>query len=182
MTTDNEAAERRELAFEIARKRLAEGTWPEVMAVFEYKNPEVVRATGEEFTRLATHFKSASYSNLARFIERLQIIEQENQMTMSFNLSLRHRLSPGTAPVDSENVANFFSTQDLLIGTRRGSRGAFYWLNELSKNMPNMHVTSIQILDKIIGEAVVLLAGPLQPTTIGAMMYAALGTGTASVH
>lgn len=172
--TDAEA-ERRNVLILAARKRLAEGTWPEVMQVFGYPNVNVPRASNGAFEQLANYFADAQYANLAKFVQRLQIVEQDMEVTMSFNLSLRGRSVPGTEHPTAENVARFLMVPDILMGTRWGMRGAFDWLKDLSERVSTMLPESLQILDKVIGEAVVMLANPLRQSTIGEMLESVLG-------
>ncbi len=163
--------ERRKLAGESARKHLAEGTWPEVMAVFGYQNTRAPKVPAEEFDRLKALYEQANCPNMVAMIELLRLKEQEAGVTMSFNLSLRRRMVPGEAPeATSENAWLFFSCPDILVGTRRGVEGAAVWFKNFSEAIPQLAPESIQMMDKIFGEALVFLKGPSHTSTVGEMM------------
>lgn len=167
--------ERRKLAAESARKHLAEGTWPEVMAVFGYLNPRAPKVPEQEFARLKTFYEQAKCPNIAAVVELVRLKEQEAGVTISFNLSLRRRSVPGEAPEPtSENAQLFFSCPDILVGTRRGVEGAAVWFKNFSEAIPQLAPESIQMMDKIFGEALVLLKGPSRKSTVGEMMDSVL--------
>jgi hypothetical protein len=166
--------ERGRLAAEVARKQLADGTWPEVMEVFGYPNPKAPRISDKEYDRLKALFEKATCPNMAAFIELLRFAEKEHGVTMSFNLSMRKRLVPGKAPqLVPENLRLFanllFSTPDILVGTRSGIEGAAVWLKNFSEVMSNSAPESVQVLDKIFGEANELLKRPSHKTNIAKM-------------
>ncbi len=162
-----------------ARRRLAEGTWPQVVAVFGYANPNAPRTPEEEFIRLGAVYAQVACPNLVRFIELLRFTEQEHGVTMSFNLSLRRRLVPGDAPEPTaETVMFLFSCPDILVGTRGGVEGAAVWLKNFSEAIPSLPPESVQMMDKIFGEAVEVLTGPSRATTVQEMFESVvLGEG-----
>lgn len=174
--------ERRRLAAEGARKQLAEGTWPQVMTIFGYPNPKAPRTADEEFARLKTLYGQANCPNMVAFIELVQFKEKEHDVTMSFNLSMRRRLVPGdAAPLNAESAMLLFSCPDILVGTRYGVEGAAVWFKNFSEAMPNMAPESVQLMDKIFGEAVEFLrSGTSRRTTVEDMFKSAvLGEGDA---
>lgn len=176
-----EKDERRRLVAEGARKQLADGTWPQVMMVFGYPTPKAPRVAEEEFDRLKAFYEQAKYPNLAVFVDLVRFAEKENGVTMSFNLSTRRRLVPGDAPeVTTESVALLFSSRDILVGTRYGVEGAAVWLKNFSEAIPHMAPESVQVMDKIFGEAIEHFQGPSRKTTVAEMAKAAiLGEGEA---
>jgi hypothetical protein len=143
-----------------ARKQLAEGTWAEVMTVFGYTNPKAPRTHLEEFARLKAFFEKAGYLNLAKFAEIVAFEEQQNNVSMSYNLSMRPR---GGSPIQ------FMMTPDIMVGTRGGVEGAAVWLQKLEEAIPDAVPESVQIFDKIFGEAIEFLSKPGQKTTLEEM-------------
>lgn len=171
--------ERRRLVTEGARKQLAEGTWPQVMGVFGYRNPNGPRVLDEEFLRLKALYEQAACQNMAAFIELVRFQEKEHGVTMSFSLSTRRRLVPGEAPEPTkENAMLLFSSRDVLVGTRFGVEGAVVWFKNFSEAMPNLVSETVQVMDKIFGEALEFFKGPSRSTTVGDMLKSAvLGEG-----
>ncbi len=153
--------ERRRLVAEAARKQLADGTWPQVMAVFGYPNPKAPRTSDEEFARLKMFYEEVACPNIAAFVELVCFAEKENGMTMSFNFSMRRRLVSGDAPEPTaESAMRLLTSPDLLVGTRRRVEGAAIWLKSFSEVMSTFATESIQVMDKIFGEAVELFKEP----------------------
>lgn len=170
-----EKHERRRLVVEGARKQLAEGTWPQVMMVFGYRNPKAPRATDIEFVRLKMLYEQATCPNMAAFVELVRFQEKEHNVTMSFNLSMRRRLVPGEASEPtSETAMLLFSCPDILVGTRYGMEGAVVWFKNFFEAMPNLAPESLQVMDKIFGEALEFLKGPSRTTTVGEMFKSAV--------
>jgi len=174
-----EKEERRRLVAEGARKQLAEGTWPQVMAVFGYANPKAPRVSDDEFVRLKKHYGQATCPNMMHFIELLHFAEKEHGVTMSFNFSMRRRLVPGETPeLNAESAMLLFSCPDILVGTRHGIEGAAIWLKNFSEVMPDLVPESVQVMEKIFGEALEFLKGPSRKTTVEEMFRSAiLGEG-----
>ncbi|HEY5382963.1 MAG TPA: hypothetical protein VIJ88_00160 [Candidatus Paceibacterota bacterium] len=171
-----EKSERRKIAAEVAKIQLAEKTWPQVMAVFEYSNPRAPQKSDEEFSRIKNLLEKATCINMAAFIDMVQFEEKRCGVTKSFNLSLCKRLTPGEAP--SPTINAMLSCPDILVGTRNGVEGAMDWFNNFSKGMTQLAPESIQIFDKIFGEAVDVLAGPTLKAAIGEMLqFAITGEG-----
>ncbi len=171
--------ERRRLVAKGARKQLAEGTWPQVMMVFGYPTPKAPITADEEFARLKTFYEQASCPNMAAFIDMVRFAEKENGMSMSFNLSLRRRLTPGEAPETTpENAMLLFLCPDILVGTRWGIEGAAIWFKNFSEAIPQLVPESVQVMDKIFGEAVEFLKRPSHKTNVAEMFKSAvLGEG-----
>jgi hypothetical protein len=144
-----------------ARKQLAEGTWGEVMAVFGYPNPRAPRTSPEEFKRFKAFYESLGYPNLAKFAETVAFEEQQNNVTMSYNLSMRTR---------SGNPAEFLMTPDIMVGTRWGIEGAAVWLKNLSEVIPEAIPETVQIFEKVFGEALKFLAQPGRKVTLDQMV------------
>ena len=166
-----EREERLRRTVENARKQLAEGTWPEVMEVFGYPNPQAPRVADEELTQLKEFYEQTGCTNMAMFVDVLRFAEIEHGVTMSFNFSMRWRtVSKETLQTDSEQAMSLLSCPDILVGTRRGVEGAASWLKNFSKAVPQLPVESVQIMDKIYGEAVQILQSPSRITTIGEML------------
>ena len=180
MDPKEESEKRRRLIVEGARKQLAEGTWPEVMMVFVYRNAKAPRTPDAEFARLKELFEQASCLNIAAFIELARFQEKEHGVTTSFNLSMRRRLVPNEAPLTLENAILLLSCPDILVGTRRGIEGAAVWFKSFSEAIPHVPPESLQVMDKIFGEAVEFLKGPSREATVGEMFRSAiLGEGDA---
>ncbi|PCH92044.1 hypothetical protein COB80_00855 [Candidatus Kaiserbacteria bacterium] len=139
----------REEAIEVARNQLAEGTWPEVMVLALYQNPDAPRTSSKEFLRLKKFFQDAGCPNMATVAELVCFEELEKGITMSFNVTLRSR--QGTS-----RGGNFLSYPDLLVGTLEGDTGAGDWFRQFSKDMPRLIPEPVQIVDKIFGEVVEL--------------------------
>lgn len=157
-----EREERKMRAIKYARKQLVEGTWPQVMAVFEYKNPKAPRTPDEEFALLEALYKRASCPNIATFIELVHFAEREHDVTKSFNISLCRRLVRGKIPklTAKNSISLFITCPDILVGTRGGIEGAVTWLKTFSEAMPRVPPELIQVMDKIFGEAVEFLRDP----------------------
>ena len=167
------------LAIEGARKQLESKTWPEVMAVFQYRNPKALRTSDEDFAELIAFYKKSVYPNMAACIEIVQFQEKRLGIPMSFNLSLRRRDVPGevTDPT-TKDVLAFMIVPDILVGTRRGIEGAFVWFKNFSEVVSKAPPEVVQVMEKIMGEAVAMLHGPSHETTLGEMIQAAVsGTG-----
>ncbi|MEK7505759.1 MAG: hypothetical protein AAB597_02600 [Patescibacteria group bacterium] len=177
----NEEEERRRLVAEGARKQLAEGTWPQVMGVFGYRNPKAPRTPDEEFVRLKALYGRADCSNMAEFVDLVRFAEKEHGVAMSFNLSMRRRLVPGEAPESTaQNAMLLFSCPDILVGTRNGLEGAAVWLKNCYEAVQHLPPESVQVMDKIFGEALGFLKGPSRMTTVEDMLRSAvLGEGDA---
>lgn len=178
-TKDQE--ERRRLVVEGARKQLAEGTWPQVMMVFGYPTPKAPLTSDDEFTRLKALYEQAGCTNMAAFVDMVRFQEKEHGVSMSFNLSMRRRLTPGEAPEPTaENAMLLFSCPDILVGTRRGVEGAAVWFKNFSEAIPKLAPESLQVMDKIFGEAIGFLKGPSRKTNVAEMFKSAvLGEGDA---
>ncbi len=159
---DSDDRERRQrLVVEGARKQLANGTWPQVMAVFGYPTPKAPRTTDEEFARLKVFYEQKNCMAMAKFIDLVRFTEKENGITMSFNLSMRLRPKPGEKPEPTpENIMLLFSCPDILVGTRGGVEGAAVWFKNLSEATPRMAPESLQVVEKIFGKAVEILQDP----------------------
>jgi hypothetical protein len=112
---------------------------------------------------------------MAAFVDLVRFAEKERSTTMSFNLSLRRRLVPGNAPEPTPENASLLFSPDILVGTRRGTEGAAVWLKNFSEVVPNMAHETVQIMDKIFGEAVALLQGSAQEMTVEDMYNIARG-------
>lgn len=154
--------ERQRLVVEGARKQLDEGTWPQVMMVFGYPTPKAPPTVDEEFIRLKVLYEQASCPNMAAFIGIVWFAEKENGVSMSFNLSMRRRLTPGEAPEPTaENAMLLFSCPDILVGTRYGVEGAMVWFKNFSEAISRLAPESVQVMDKVFGEAVEFFKGPL---------------------
>ena len=154
----NDENERKRLVVEGARKQLDTGTWPQVMGVFGYKNPNAPRTPDEEYDRLKCLFERALCPNMVQFIEWLRFAEAENHVTMSYNFSMSWRLTAEDKPTGTLNDARLlFGCPDVLVGTRSGVEGAAVWLRNFSQAMTMMAPEPLQVMDKIFGEAVALL-------------------------
>lgn len=173
--------EGRRLVAEGARKQLADGTWPQVMMVFGYPTPKAPLTSDEEFARIKALYEQAACPNMAAFIEMVRFSEKEHCVSMSFNLSMRRRLTPGEAPEPtSENAMLLFSCPDILVGTRYGVEGAAVWFKNFSEAIPRLAPESAQVMDKIFGEAIEFLKGPSRKTNVAEMFKSAvLGEGDA---
>lgn len=173
--------ERRRLVAEGARKQLADETWPQVMMVFGYPTPKSPLTADEEFTRLKTFYEQAACPNMATFIDMVRFSEKEHGVSMSFNLSMRRRITPGEAPESTlENAMLLFSCPDILVGTRYGVEGAAVWLKNFSEAVPRLAPESVQFMDKIFGEAIEFLKGPSRKTNVAEMFKSdVLGEGDA---
>ncbi len=175
LTMEQSEEERRRHRAESARKQLADGTWPQVMMVFAYMNPKAPRIPGEEFDRLTAFYEQAACANMVQFIELLRSAETERDVTMSFNFSMRRRLVPGDAPeATPENARLLFSCPDILVGTRTGTEGAAVWLKNFSEAMPSLVPESVQVIDKIFGEAIPFLKGSYRPVTLEELFRSAI--------
>ncbi len=153
--------ELRRLVVEGARKTLAEKTWPRVMAIFAYPTPKAPRASDAEFDRLKNFYEQSNCPHIAAFVDHVRFFEKEHSMSMSFSLSLRRRNTPDDTTVPTpENVVEFFSTPDILVGTRGGSEGAAVWLKNFSEAVPQLVPESVQVMDKIFGEVLSKLQEP----------------------
>ncbi len=174
--TDKKREELQKRIGERHRKQLDEGTWPEVMGVFLFKNPLAVRTREEDFAQLKAFFEKAHYPAIAEFVDMLRFFEREHDVTISFNFSMRTRISnESKPPPTAENVRSVLSTPDILIGTRNGVEGAAKWLQNLTAAVPYLSPESVQVMDKIFAEAVVVLKGPAHPISLESLLDAALG-------
>lgn len=154
----------------LVRKTLEDKTWPQVMMVFGYPNPKAERKPDSEFARLKDIFGRANCPNMVAILDLVRFEEERLGVAMSFNLSMRRRAVPGDAEPIGENVLGFFSTPDILVGTRRGVESAFHWFNNLSEAMGNMLPEEAQIFDRIFGEAVEFFKGTPRPQTVEGMI------------
>lgn len=157
-----------------SRKTLEEKTWPQVMAVFGYQNNKVKRHSSEEFAHLKQKFESAKCPHIVAFIDIVVFDEKQYDVSMSYNLSMRRRLAPGDAEPSPENVMQFFSCPDILVGTRYGVESAFHWFTNLSRAAEQMPPESMQVFNEILGEALAFLRGPRSISTVGEMLHTAL--------
>ncbi|MDB5225242.1 MAG: hypothetical protein JWL87_194 [Candidatus Adlerbacteria bacterium] len=168
-----DTGDRRRLVAEAAQKQLTDGTWPQVMKVFGYQNPKAPRVPDEEFARLKALYEQAACPNLAAFVDLVRFKEKERDVTMSFNLSLRLRLASG-----ADNAALILSSPDIMVGTRYGIEGAAVWLKNFFEAVPDSAPESVQLMDKIFGEAVEFLQGtPRQATLEDMVKFAITGEG-----
>ena len=151
---------------DVAQRRLETGTWPEVMAIFPYRNQKAPKVPVNEFEKLAGFYSKHGYAALTKFIELVQFEEISNQCTMSYNISLRPRYATGSEPTEEERMIGFLYTPDVLVGTRDGVGGAFVWIKNLSEVALDLAPASMQILDKIFDEVVVLMSSNKNTTTI----------------
>lgn len=145
--------ERRAALAEAARLQLAEGTWPQVLALFRYYNPRAPLTEAAEFERIALLYRQANLQHLATFTELVQLKERSHNIVVSFNFSMgpRSRSHAGGA-------ATFFGFPDILVGTRNGVEGAAAWLRNFAVAIPELVPESVQVMDKIFGEALTVIA------------------------
>jgi hypothetical protein len=148
-----EKEDRRAKLIEGARKQLAEGTWPKVMAIFGYTTPRAVLRSKEEFGGIKAVFEKAGCTNLAAFTDLVFMDEKRKGVPMSFNLSMSGRFSPGDP--EATVAASIFSCPDIMVGTRGGIESAF---------------ESMQIFDKIFGEAIEHMKSPPESTSVEKML------------
>lgn len=167
--------DRRAKATKAATKQLADGTWPQVITVYGYKNPRAPRVPDEDYARLKTLFERAGFPNLAAFTACVQMEEKVCDVTLSFNVSLCRRRTPEGASDTDRDLADFESTPDMLVGTRGGVEGAAVWLHKWSWTMAQVGSEVAQVVDKIFGEVVVALGRPPQTLTTAEMLAVALG-------
>lgn len=167
--------ERRKLVAEHARKQLADGSWPEVMAVFAYPTPRAPRVEVAEWERLKGSFEAQKLHNMSAFVGLALMDEQAHNVTMSYNFSMRRRDEPDISKLTPQNVMAFLGTPDILVGTRMGIEGAYVWLKNFSEAMIDAIPEAVQVFDKIFGEAVAKMQGPSTNMTLGEMAEAALG-------
>lgn len=178
---DDQEEARRQATAEGARKHLANGTWPQVMAIFAYPTPRAPRTPEEEFARLKDIYEKANLPAMARFLELVQFDEAARGFSMSYNLSTRGRFAPGDAPdLTAENLLQFFLSRDILVGTRGGIEGAAVWFNNFAEALPKLVPESTLVMDKIFEEAVPLLEGPGRETSL-AEMFEAVVTGEGAI-
>lgn len=167
--------ERRRLVAESARKQLADGTWPEVMMVFSYANHKAPLTTDEEFARLKSWYEQAACPSMAQFVDLLRFAEKVNGTAMSYNFSMRRRLgAERNQDPDSLNSVLAALCPDVLVGTRRGVDGAAVWLAMFAQVVPNLAPESVQVMDKVFGEALVFLRGTTQSVTFEELLKAGL--------
>lgn len=171
---DQDEDERRRQLAENARKRLANGRWPQVVGVFQYENPKAPQTTPEEFARLQALFTQAGHVNMATFLEHLQFKEKELGVSLSFNLSMAYRLTPEEEQ-RMDSFQNILGCPDMLVGTRRGVEGAAVWLKNFSEAMVTAVPENVQLVDKVFGEALVLLQNPSVSLSLGEMLDFAMG-------
>ncbi len=182
--TDNkvdEVAERRRLVEAGARKLLADGTWPEVVALYSYENPMAPRVHVEEYERLQSIFAAAGLDHLVKFVEIVAFNEQAHNVTMSFKLILRQRVTAEElAKMTAEEMVKFLDTPDILIGSNREVEGAAIWLNNLAETMSAEVPEMIQVIDKIFGQANKYLSIPDEQRTLSEM-FERLFSGAAKI-
>ncbi len=172
--------ERRRLVAESSQKQLADGTWPAVMMVFGYFNPSATRTLDSKFDLLRKFYERAKCTNMVVFLDMVRFSEAEHATTVSFNFSMCWRLVRGKIPeFTAKNAAYFMSTPDILVGSRGGPIGAAFWLKKFTETMPSLAPESIQVMDKIFGEANRFLVGPSRTMTITDMFKYAVGEGEA---
>ncbi len=162
-----QAEERRRLVTEGARKKLAEKTWPEVMMVFGYPTPKAKFHSDEEVANLRATFEKAGCPNIVVFIDLVRFQEKQAGVPMSFNFSLRRRDIPYDVegPMTTQKAIAMLSCPDILVGTRWGKEAAFKWLENCSKTIPELVPESVQVMDKIFGEAIEFLRSHSGHTT-----------------
>ncbi len=158
MNQDQE--ERQKHLIESSRKQLADGTWPQVMMVWGYKNPRAPRISDEQYACIKEFFLKENCPAMAEFVDLLQFVEKEHNVTMSFNFSMQRRAPPeesGTVP--EIIVLSVLHCPDVLVGTRNGIQGAGIWLKNFSEAIPKLPTEAVQIMNKIFSEAVIFIRG-----------------------
>lgn len=182
--TDNkldDVAEQRRLVEAGARKLLADGTWPEVVALYSYENPMAPRVPAEEYERLKGIFNAAKLPNLVKFVEIVAFNEQAHNVTMSFKLTLQQRMTAEElAKTTAEEMVKFLNTPDILVGSNRDVEGAAIWLNNLAETMSAEVPEMIQVIDKIFGQANKFLSIPDEQKTLSEM-FERLFSGAAKI-
>ncbi len=164
-----------------SRVQLETGTWPQVMAVFTYQNRRASLTEVSEFVRLTAFYEDAGLQHLASFTRLVQFEEQAQKVPVSFNFSMRPRFPPENAPSDRTHPAAFLGFPDVLVGTRNGIEGAAVWLRNFAAAVPGLVPESAQVMDKIFGEALTLLAGSSQRVTLEEMFRTAFGLESATL-
>lgn len=155
-----------------ARERLAEGTWPQVVAVFGYRNPDVPRATKETFFELRRIYSEVECPNFVAFVSSVEFEESRHNTSMSFKLSMIRR---GSSKSDLQDPLRSIWCLDVLVGTRSGAKTAVGWLKNFAESIPHLPPEGLQFMDKIFGEAVAQLSAPSQVTSYAEMARFALG-------
>ncbi len=158
---------------------LANGTWPQVLAVFGYDNPRAPRVHPETYQRLQDVFQAAGCAQIAAFAGLVSIEERARGVTMSFNFSLCKRRRPGNLEDSEESQMDHLATPDMLIGTRKGVEGAAVWLETFAATLASqLPPESIQFMDKIFGEAVACMRAQSQQLSFGDLVDIAAGHKT----
>jgi hypothetical protein len=75
---------------------------------------------------------------------------------------------------DSFNSVLAALCPDVLVGTRRGVDGAAIWLATFSQVVPTLAPETVQVMDKVFGEALVFLRGTTQSVTLEELLKAGL--------
>lgn len=161
-----------ERALENARKQLADGTWPQVLLVCGYKNPDAPRTNEKEAERLRIFYQGAACHSISRFVEFVVFAEKEYGVPVSFSFVMKYRTSAGDDEPTPENLSALFSCPDVMVGSRFEKKGAMDWLREFSESMPRLPLEAILIMDKIFGEALVFFGGPSRRITLEEMFRA----------
>lgn len=172
---ESQRLKRRALTAERARKQLANKSWPEVVAVFQYENPRATLKSAEETDRIKRVLATAGCANMVVFLELVRFEEAQHSIVMSYNLSLRSRNVSFDTNDASQNALAILMCPDILVGTRRGIEGAMDWLSNVSKAVPDFVPESLRVMDNIFGEAVEMLKGASIPLTLEDMLYIAKG-------
>lgn len=161
-----------ERAREKAQRQLVEGTWPQVLSVCGYKNPDAPRTKEEEAERLRIFYQGAACHNISQFVEFVTFAEKEYGVPVSFSFVMKYRISAGDDEPTPENLLALFSCPDVMVGSRFGNKGAMEWLREFSELMPRLPLEAILIMDKIFGEALVFFGGPSWTISLDEMLRA----------
>jgi hypothetical protein len=152
-----------------ARKQLAMGTWPQVMAVFAYPTPKAPRHSDEEVAPLKQALEEAGLKNMSLFFDLARLDEQRLGVPMSYNLSVNRRLAQGEV-LNSENAWAFLLCPDVLVGTRWGLDASFEWFKNFIDAIPRLVPESLQVFDKVFGEANEHLKATGEQTTLAAII------------
>lgn len=156
---------------ERTRQQLDDGTWPEVVAVFRYNNPEACRTTNDGFENLRKSFEQAGCLSLARFVQLIAFDELADGQVHSYILSMRYRLLPNGQRVETaEDEISAFLCPDLLVGSRRGVGGAVSWLRRFLGEIPSLLPETVQLMDRIFGEVDKLLEESCYSMTVEEML------------
>lgn len=177
-TVSETEAERRHRMATNAAVHLANGTWPQVLAVFGYENPRAPRVGPETYERLKDTFERAGCVQVAAFAGLVSMQEKERGVTMSFNVSLCKRRRPGNVQDNDESLTDDLATPDMLIGTRKGVEGAAVWLEKFAAQLIQMPPESIEFMDKVFGEAVACMLKHSQRLSLDDLFDLAFGQTT----